>query len=396
MRHEDVCACTMVSFLSRKFKNLSSLSGDAEGCIIITRFPAKTSVMCWLRALFLFISISGINVRGINASVQLSVSEEISPKSKIALPGAFPSLLPAPTEIKRQIGLKEKIISQTSKLGVNSAANLKPLQKRDGSTVDETVENHAQPFPPSKWTGKKILFVYAHIDDMEGCCAGLVSQISNISEVHLLILTNGDKGCGNAELCGNSSNAELAYIRQSEQFASAGVLGIPTKNVLFLDYEDCFLSNYPSQELQRHIVTTIRSIQPDVIFTWDPAPYLNLIPHEGWNDIGYHPDHQTSGQLTLDSVWLAQLQRAWSQLGLSWRVPELYFFAFTPTRTPDFFIDVTGEAFEKKTEAFLEMHSQYTESSEIVTFLDFVGSQVSALVGLPEGSRAEGYNYVLW
>lgn len=286
--------------------------------------------------------------------------------------------------------------SSTQNYKTSSAGSIKSLKGDGGKPFDGNAEKLSQPLPIDTWAGKKILYVYAHIDDMEGCSAGLVSQITNTSEVYLLILTNGDKGCGNPELCGNSSNAELASIRQSEQIKSAEVLGIPTENILFMDYEDCFLSNYPSQDLHKNIVSTIRRIQPDVVFTWDLTPYLNLIPHEGWGDIGYHPDHQTSGKLTLDSVWLAQEQRVWSHIGHAWRVPELYFFAFTPTRIPDFYVDVTGEAFEKKNQACLEMHSQYSDSTDVATFLDFLGGQVAELVGLPEGRKAEGYNYVLW
>ena len=259
------------------------------------------------------------------------------------------------------------------------------LQKQ----IEESPVNFSKPLPYREWTGKKVLYVYAHIDDMEASSGGLNAEISKIVDVHLLILTNGDKGCGNQVLCGNSTNAALAAIRQTEQWNSALVLGIPKENIVFLAYEDCLLSTYPSQDVLQEIVAhIIRSIQPDVAITWDPQSYLQMTPSAGWDDMGYHPDHQKRGQLTLDSIWLAQLDRAWPHLGEAWRVSELYFWAFTPTRIPDYYFEVNEVLYDKKVKSFLAMHSQYTDENDVVTFLDFIGSQLAAHVGLSEGSKA--------
>eukprot|EP01034_Spumella_vulgaris_P038293 gene38293-47280_t len=124
-----------------------------------------------------------------------------------------------------------------------------------------------------------------------------------------------------------------------------------------------------------------------------------MIPSEGWDDLGYHPDHQTSGKLALDASWNAHLTRLWPQLGAGWKIEELYFFAFTPTKTPDFYVDVTGEPFEKKVSAFLEMKSQYNGDEGAEDIKDFcvtVTSRVAAQVGLPDGHFAEAFVKVLW
>ena len=70
-----------------------------------------------------------------------------------------------------------------------------------------------QRLPYDAWQGDKIMFVYAHIDDMEASSGGLVTLLADKSEVFLVILTNGDKGCGNPNVCGNSTNAQVAAIR---------------------------------------------------------------------------------------------------------------------------------------------------------------------------------------
>jgi LmbE family N-acetylglucosaminyl deacetylase len=144
--------------------------------------------------------------------------------------------------------------------------------------------------------------MHAHTDDMECASGGLVAHLKGIAEVYAVIMTNGDKGCSNDAVCGNSTKEEIAVMRQAEQLNSAAVLGIPAENVVFLPYEDCQLNSYPEQNVERELVSLVRKIQPHIVFTWDPAPRLELIPSEGWGDLGYHPDHQTSGKRTLDAV----------------------------------------------------------------------------------------------
>lgn len=252
--------------------------------------------------------------------------------------------------------------------------------------------------PIEKWVGQRLLFIYAHIDDMEASSGGLVALLKGKADIHILVMTNGDKGCGNVELCGNSTNAEIAQIREGEQFQSAAILGIPNENVIFLGHEDCLLKTYPIAQIEQEVVGHVRRVKPDVVFTWDPAAKFEMISSQGWGDMGYHPDHQASGQLALDSVWIAHLDRLWPELGAGWKVSELYFWAFTPARVPDFYLDVTGAPYDTKTQAFLAMQSQYpyNDTSAMTTFLDFMGDQSAKLVGLPEGHKAEGYNYVLW
>jgi LmbE family N-acetylglucosaminyl deacetylase len=254
------------------------------------------------------------------------------------------------------------------------------------------------PLPLETWVGKRVMFIYAHIDDMEASSGGLVKRLSDAggADVHLLIMTNGDKGCSNDAVCGNASNAELAEIRQQEQYHSAELLNIPLENIYFLGYEDVLLKMYSRVEISKKIVSLIRFVKPHVVMTWDLAPHLNMLPST-WSDLGYHPDHQYSGELTLDTVWQAELSRLWPELGAAWRVQETYQWAYNPEVVPSHYVDITGAPLTAKTEAFLQMKSQYNQPSDITSILIPLALMVAKTCQLPdEITAAEGYQYILW
>ena len=252
--------------------------------------------------------------------------------------------------------------------------------------------------PYESWYGKRVTFIYAHIDDMEGAAGGLASLLAGKSEVSLIIMTNSDKGCGNVDICTNKTATDVAQIRQQEQLNSVSILSISPENVHFLAHEDCLLSTYSDIELKQELVGYIRMIKPHVVITWDPQPYYDMIPSDGWEDLGFHPDHQTSGKLALDSSWIAHENRLWPQLGEGWKPEEVYFFAFYPNKLPDFYVEITGEPLDKKTQAFLEMKSQFsdTEAKGVHAYFTLLGSRIGSTVGLEVGHQAEAYNYVLW
>jgi LmbE family N-acetylglucosaminyl deacetylase len=120
------------------------------------------------------------------------------------------------------------------------------------------------PLNVSNLAGKSVLFLSAHPDDIESCAGGLIQLLTKVSYV---IVTNGDKGCSNS-LCQNMSSAELAEERAKEQMAAALVLGVSTKNVHMLNYEDAMVLNTPRELIYSDLVAIVRRIQPDVIFSW--------------------------------------------------------------------------------------------------------------------------------
>jgi len=257
------------------------------------------------------------------------------------------------------------------------------------------------------WQDKRIMFMYAHIDDMEMSSGGLFSYLikQNItigSNIYLTILTNSNKGCGNPDICGNSTTDEIAEIRQSEQENVASIYGIPGCNILYLPYDDCMLKYSNSEEINKQLITIIRDKQPHVMFTWEGClQWDELIPSVGWGDLDYHPDHQISGSLTLDATWGSHLDRLYPNpdpnVSVSaWKVEELYYWSYSSVISPTHYVDITGQASITKTEAFLEMYSQYQDPNSIIDLIVYVGHALGEQVGLPSGSMAEAYTYVLW
>jgi len=261
----------------------------------------------------------------------------------------------------------------------------------------DNISNQSVPLPLESWGDSRVMFMYAHIDDMEAAAGGLARSLHEMGkQVFIVIMTNGDKGCSNTEICGNATNAELAAIRQEEQYNSGAILGIPKENMFFLGYEDCLLKSYTRNEVTQKLVSIMRITQPNIVMTWDTSTYFNMIPSEGWWDLGFHPDHQYSGELTLDAVWFAGETRMWPDLGAAWRPQFVYFWAYNPDVVPSHYFDITGAAQTAKTEAFLQMKSQYNNPSEMRAMMFMLGVQMQTTCNLPEGVMAEGFQYILW
>ena len=133
-----------------------------------------------------------------------------------------------------------------------------------------------------------VVFVTAHPDDVEAAAGGLIAQLrQGGTEVFYVILTNGDKGCGNPSICNDTvSSAQIAQWRAEEARAAAGVLGVPGSNLFLLNYEDAMLTSYPEAEVRQRITAVLRGIKPVALFAWHPYPIFTLSPSDGWYDLG--------------------------------------------------------------------------------------------------------------
>jgi LmbE family N-acetylglucosaminyl deacetylase len=123
--------------------------------------------------------------------------------------------------------------------------------------------------------GKKIvLSIAAHGDDAEFMAGGTLARMAGEGDdVYLLVATDNDRG--SYRLAG----AELKAIARSEAEGSAKALG--AKDVFLLGYTDGDLCDVPASVLRGQIMSYVRRLRADVIFSWDPfAPFEN------------HPDHR--------------------------------------------------------------------------------------------------------
>eukprot|EP01089_Gocevia_fonbrunei_P013947 TRINITY_DN3704_c0_g1_i2.p1 TRINITY_DN3704_c0_g1~~TRINITY_DN3704_c0_g1_i2.p1 ORF type:complete len:277 (+),score=61.02 TRINITY_DN3704_c0_g1_i2:758-1588(+) len=244
----------------------------------------------------------------------------------------------------------------------------------------------AKPLDISNW--KRVLFISAHPDDIEGTVGGTVyNLIKQKSEVFYVILTNGDKGCG-ADFCKNWTSEHIAYVRYEEQMNASTALGVPLSNVVMLDYEDAMLTSYPEQDPRQQLIHQIRTIKPDVVLAWHPYPDFTLLPSEGWGDLGFHPDHQDSGRLALAAKFDAGVPLLFPSAGASWDAKEFYFWGFS---NPTHYLPIDETALQARVNAFLEHKTQYPDPAMVKHLITFVAQQSAIATGVSNVTYSEDF-----
>ncbi len=134
------------------------------------------------------------------------------------------------------------------------------------------------------------LAVFAHPDDAEIASGGTLAKWCAAGrEVHLLILTNGDRGSDDPD----QDRAELAATRRSESEAAGRVLGLV--GVRILGIHDGELEN--TTEVRAEVVRSIREIRPETVLSCDPTAWF--FENRYYN----HSDHRTAGVIALDSLF---------------------------------------------------------------------------------------------
>lgn len=129
------------------------------------------------------------------------------------------------------------------------------------------------------------MVITPHPDDAEFGVAGSVACWTREGkEVVYVVCTNGDKGTSDVTM----KPEELARIREQEQLAAAGLLGV--REVIFLRHPDQTLEDTP--EFRKEIARLIRLYRPETVVTADP--YRRYI---------WHRDHRITGQVTLDAIF---------------------------------------------------------------------------------------------
>ena len=135
-----------------------------------------------------------------------------------------------------------------------------------------------------------VLGVFAHPDDAEIAAGGtMASWVSSGREVHLLVLTNGDRGSQDPAL----DRAELAAVRARETQQAADLLGLASLRIL--DLHDGDLQN--TVEVRGHVVRRIREVRAETVLSVDPTAVFFQ------NSYYNHSDHRTAGFVALDSAF---------------------------------------------------------------------------------------------
>jgi LmbE family N-acetylglucosaminyl deacetylase len=219
-----------------------------------------------------------------------------------------------------------------------------------------------------------ILVVTPHPDDAEFGVAGTVARWTKQGkQVVYAVCTNGNKGTSDP----NMKPEQLAEIRQEEQRAAAGVLGV--REVVFLGNPDQGLEDTP--EFRKQIVRTIRLYRPETVVTADP--YRRYI---------WHRDHRIAGQVTLDAVFpYARDHLAYPELLEEdlqpHKVKEMLFWA---SENINYLSDIT-DTFELKLAA-LRCHQSQVSAMKVSDLEDWLKQRCRDLAEGEDFDLAEAFH----
>lgn len=287
------------------------------------------------------------------------------------------------------------------------------------------------PLDLSTWANKRVLFITAHPDDVEGFAGGLARSLFLRGDINTtyLIATSGNAGGSCYTTPSNGSapqydptceKEELALVRRRESIAAAAYNGVPPPYRMGLD--DGLSIEYDEARLRRGITGWIRVVRPHIIVTHFPQPNWGAPPTcngacgvvKGWDDLGYHPDHKHVGKVVFDTVYTAGGAASNSRLfediaalkgGAAWKgVEKLFFFALTANQPMTHYLPLSEDLLQAKVAASMLHQSQYlgNETATMATYR-WIGRAVGAEAmahrmgeGGSEGSEAMAEGFQGW
>lgn len=198
------------------------------------------------------------------------------------------------------------------------------------------------------FSGKRILFLGAHPDDIEIGCGALIHHIAQKTE--LLCVTLSD----------NQKNPDLQNVK-NEHIKSMKVLGVPEEKVVFGKFTTRVFQQ-SRQEILEYFLKLRKDFKPDLIFTHSKQ------------DV--HQDHNTMTDEALRAF------RGITVLGFDVVRSSYGFF-------PHFLVEVTEEDVHKKIEAL----AQYETYKDRYYFNPELTRSIMVRHGaLAEVSFAEGFD----
>lgn len=222
-----------------------------------------------------------------------------------------------------------------------------------------------------------VLGIFAHPDDAEIAAGGTLANWTAAGrEVHLLVLTNGDRGSQDPAL----DRAELARTRSRETEAAGELLGLAS--VRLLDVHDGDLTN--TAEVRAQVVRRIREVRAETVLSVDPTAVFFQ------NSYYNHSDHRTAGFVALDSAFPGSGNPHFfpEHLGEGIAVQEVTDMWLGWTNEPNHTEDVTG-TWQTKIDALSCHESQLAEGIRFFeTFLLEEAEEAGKKIGV---ARAEEF-----
>jgi len=99
------------------------------------------------------------------------------------------------------------------------------------------------------------------------------------------------------------------------------------------------------------------------------------MPSLGWDDLGFHPDHQAVGRMALESHFDSGVARLYPELGPATKPSEFYMFSFTEDRTH--YVDIDGWPLKQKIAAYLAHLSQYANAAQMAQSLEMLAGMLA-------------------
>ena len=211
---------------------------------------------------------------------------------------------------------------------------------------------------PEPRTGP-VLAVFAHPDDAEICAGGVLAKWAAAGrEVHLLILTNGDRGSQDP----TQDRGELAAIRLRETEEAARVLGL--ESVRVGSVHDSELEN--TEDVRKGVVRRIREVRAETVVACDPTTVF--FENRYYN----HSDHRVSGFVAMDASYPGSGNPHFypEQLAEGLAVQDVFDIWLGWTHEPNHVEDITG-FFSTMMDALAKHESQLEEG--IRFFEEFLG-----------------------
>lgn len=172
---------------------------------------------------------------------------------------------------------------------------------------------------------RKLLCIQPHPDDNEvGAGASIAKFAKQGCKVYYLTVTDGCLGSPDPSIL----PSQIVKIREEEQKAAAGVLGVT--EVFSLNLRD----NLPLDvsEIAAGIIDVIRKVKPQMVMTVDP-----WLPYEG------HPDHRKVGMAVVEACMFASNPKyPYIDETTCFPVWGIEGIAFYNTAYPNTFVDITG------------------------------------------------------
>lgn len=224
----------------------------------------------------------------------------------------------------------------------------------------------------------RILAITAHPDDADVHAGGTLARWADEGhEIHLVVLTGGDKGHDDPRM----SREDVIALRRREQRAAAAILGV--QRVTFLEYEDGDLA-WAGARLAEDMTRLLRQERPDLVLTHDPyAGAPRYVTYQ------LHPDHRAAGSAVIDAVYFRAPGPLYypghAAAGLApHRVGELLLIMGDHL---DHFVDI-APTFERKVRAVRAHASQWGRHADLEGFLRRRAERVGQGQGL---ALAEGF-----